>query len=409
MPVFSKHYLMQTSTLPSQRQESINIFRAVTMFLMIFVNDFWTLEDVPVWLLHTAAEADAMGFSDVIFPMFLFIVGLSLPFAINNRMTKGDSNRVVLQHIVERTFALLLMGIFLVNFENMRSEGMMIPKYVWEILLIAAFFLIWNVYPNKPERKRLYTALKVSGYVVLIVLAAVYQGGTKEDPRWMETHWWGILGLIGWSYLICSVVYLYFRQRLLLVIFSWFVLVLFNLADFAGWLTPLDAIRNTFWIVGSGAMPAFTMAGVVASMLYQRHFRKDNATIFIAILILLGVLSLLYGFGTRPFWGISKIRATPAWLGICTGVSFIVYAFFFWLVEIADRKNWANALKPAGEATLTCYLIPYIWYAVVTIAGVSLPLFLRTGMIGLVKSLLFSLFIILLTGLINRLGVKLKI
>lgn len=400
---------MQTSTMPSLRLDSINIFRAVTMFLMIFVNDFWTLEDVPVWLLHTAAEADAMGFSDVIFPVFLFIVGLSLPFAINNRKRKGDNNAEILKHISERTFALLLMGIFLVNFESMRSEGIMIPKYVWEILLIIAFFLIWNVYPHHPEKKFFYNTLRISGYVLLIILAAVYKGGSEDDARWMETHWWGILGLIGWSYLICSVIYLYARQNLLFVITSWLLLVLFNLADFAGWLTSLDTIRESIWIVGSGAMPAFTMAGVVASMFYQQYFKRENTTVFLIILVLLGVVSLVYGFGTRPFWGISKIRATPAWLGICTGISFITYAFFFWLVEIANRKKWADLLKPAGEATLTCYLIPYIWYAIITIADISLPLFLRTGAIGLLKSLLFSLFIILLTGMINRLGVKLKI
>jgi heparan-alpha-glucosaminide N-acetyltransferase len=79
------------------------------------------------------------------------------------------------------------------------------------------------------------------------------------------------------------------------------------------------------------------------------------------------------------------------------------------LVDLKKIKNWANILKPAGTATLTCYLIPYIWYAVITLLGISLPMYLRTGLIGLVKSLIFSLLVILLTGLINRFGIKLKI
>jgi heparan-alpha-glucosaminide N-acetyltransferase len=58
---------------------------------------------------------------------------------------------------------------------------------------------------------------------------------------------------------------------------------------------------------------------------------------------------------------------------------------------------------------LTCYLIPYIWYAVVTLAGIALPIFLRTGLIGIVKSLLFALIIVLTTGLVNKAGIKLKI
>ncbi len=56
------------------RIHSIDAFRAVTMLLMIWVNDFWSLIDIPHWLQHMAAEDDALGFSDVIFPAFLFIV-----------------------------------------------------------------------------------------------------------------------------------------------------------------------------------------------------------------------------------------------------------------------------------------------------------------------------------------------
>lgn len=66
-------------------------------------------------------------------------------------------------------------------------------------------------------------------------------------------------------------------------------------------------------------------------------------------------------------------------------------------------------IKPAGTATLTCYLIPYIWYAVITLAGLSLPMYLRTGIVGLAKSACFSLLVILLTGAINGIGIKLKI
>jgi predicted acyltransferase len=73
------------------RIASIDIFRALTMLLMILVNDLWTLHDIPEWLEHTKAEEDGMGLADVVFPAFLFIVGLSIPFAIKARINKGDS------------------------------------------------------------------------------------------------------------------------------------------------------------------------------------------------------------------------------------------------------------------------------------------------------------------------------
>lgn len=394
---------------PSLRLDSIDVFRAVTMFLMIFVNDFWTLEAVPKWLEHSKAAEDAMGLSDVVFPAFLFIVGLSIPFAIANRRQKGDSNALIVRHIAERTFALLLMGIFIVNYENI-SDSMIISKYVWEIGMVAAFFLIWNVYPADPARKTLFTGLKILGYLLLVGLAVIYKGGDAQHPTWMDTHWYGILGLIGWSYLLGALTYVLTGDRLSWAVGGWLFFVLFNLAEFSGVLEALNPIKKYVWIVGSGSMPAFVMGGVVASVIFRNRVRGNGVgTAYLITLAMLGLVCLAYGFGTRPFWGISKIRATPAWVGICSGISFIAFAFFFWLVDLQKIKRWADIIKPAGTATLTCYLIPYIWYAVITLAGISLPMAVRTGGIGLLKSACFSLLVILLTGAINRIGIKLKI
>lgn len=401
---------MKTLSPASLRLDSIDIFRALTMLLMIFVNDFWTLTGVPEWMEHSKGSDDAMGLSDVVFPVFLFIVGLSIPFAIANRKAKGDSNGTILFHIAERTFALLLMGVFIVNYENIVSSGMWVNKYVWEILMVVAFFLIWNVYPNDPGKKSLYTGLKILGYLLLVGLAAIYKGGDEANPTWMGTHWYGILGLIGWAYLICAVIYFLAGDNLAWNVIGWLFLVFFNLAEFAGILSFLDPVKDYVWIVGSGAMPAFTMAGVVASVIYRLYSRKNGInTTYLIILTVLGIVCLLYGFGTRPFWGISKIRATPAWIGICSGIAFIVFAVLFWLVDLKKIKDWANIIKPAGTATLTCYLVPYIWYAVLTLIHFSLPEFLRTGVIGLIKSFCFALLVIIVTGLLNRIGIRLKI
>ncbi len=75
-------------TIHLGRVASIDVFRALTMFLMIFVNDFWTLSGVPKALQHAGANDDFIGFSDVIFPAFLFIVGLSIPLAVTTRRKK---------------------------------------------------------------------------------------------------------------------------------------------------------------------------------------------------------------------------------------------------------------------------------------------------------------------------------
>ncbi len=138
------------------------------MLLMIFVNDLWSLAGIPEWLEHKAADVDGMGLADVVFPAFLFIVGLSVPHAIRARLKKGDSKLLIFRHIAERTLALLVMGVFMVNIESIDRDALIISKPIWQILMTLAFFLIWNRYPKtETKRKYLYGGLQSFGIIIL--------------------------------------------------------------------------------------------------------------------------------------------------------------------------------------------------------------------------------------------------
>src|ERR1019366_8113832 len=106
------HTCISMSNNQNFRISSIDILRAITMLLMIFVNDLWSLKNIPGWLEHTTAQEDGMGLADTIFPAFLFFVGMSVPLSVQHRRQKGDSNNKILLHITERSFALLVMGVF---------------------------------------------------------------------------------------------------------------------------------------------------------------------------------------------------------------------------------------------------------------------------------------------------------
>ena len=115
------------------------------------------------------------------------------------------------------------------------------------------------------------------------------------------------------------------------------------------------------------------------------------------------------GFAIRPLAGISKIRATPSWVMICTGISILVFTALIWLVDRKQKQAAFNIIKPAGTSTLTAYLLPYVYYPLYFLAGISLPAVIVTGAVGLIKSLLFALLIILLTGLFEKWRIRLKI
>ena len=122
----------------------------------------------------------------------------------------------------------------------------------------------------------------------------------------------------------------------------------------------------------------------------------------------IAIILVILGFALRNFFIISKIQATPTWVFLCNGIAFGFLAIIFYIVDIQGKNNWFNLIKPAGSSTLTCYLIPYVYYSLATFAF-TLPDFLKTGVIGLFKSMVYAMIIIGITALLGRIKIKLKI
>lgn len=386
--------------MASYRLKSIDILRALTMLLMIFVNDLWSLSDIPGWLEHKAAHEDGMGLADVVFPAFLLIVGLSIPHAIRARQKKGDSKLLIFRHIMERTLALLIMGVFMVNLENIHAENMFISKVLWQILMTMAFFLIWNVYGDRAMGRFSPWILKGLGWAILLFLAISYSGG---EGQWMRFHWWGILGLIGWGYLVSALTYLLLGNRPGWLVLALLVLIILNINEFK---TPFSF---TIKLVVSASNHALVMGGVVITTVMIRLKETDRMQVLLPFLLGFAALLMLFGYLSRPVWGISKILATPSWTAICAAITALSFALMYLVADRAGKFRWANIIEPAGSMTLTCYLVPYFVYAFRTLSGITLPEALTTGGIGIAKSILFAILIIQITGLLGRLKIKLKI
>ena len=106
---------------PSRRIASVDVLRGLTILLMIFVNDLGPA--APSWLHHIEPpSADGMTVADVVFPAFLFIVGVSIPLAFERRQQAGTSPWALLRHIL-RTLGLLFMGLVQLNGERDARSG----------------------------------------------------------------------------------------------------------------------------------------------------------------------------------------------------------------------------------------------------------------------------------------------
>jgi predicted acyltransferase len=374
---------------------------------MIWVNDFWTLGDVPKWLQHAEANEDYLGFSDIIFPLFLFIVGLSIPFAIKNRLGLGEKRWKISKHILIRSLSLLLIGVFMVNYETAYDPGIPVGKYYWCILMAVAVFLIWTNWQKSPISKKWHLPLRIMGFLLLLFLAIIYEGG-QAGGHWMLPQWWGILGLIGWAYLVNALVLLYSKGKLAVIVLIWLFFIALSVLNQTEMALAFHGIFKYFSVIFQGTVPAFTTSGMVASLIFMKWSNSHLNRVYV-ILTLLGVLCIGFGLVTRPIWGISKLGGTPSWLAICSGMGFLLFVVSHYLIDKKKIVNWAKVIAPAGTATLTCYLLPYIIYPIRNLTSFRLPNFLNTGTIGLFGSLVFAYFVVLLTGWLVKKGIKLKL
>ncbi|MDH6308904.1 heparan-alpha-glucosaminide N-acetyltransferase [Dysgonomonas sp. PFB1-18] len=386
-----------------KRVQSIDVFRALTMVIMIFVNDLGSVAGVPHWLEHAAMTEDFLGFSDLVFPAFLVVMGMSIPLAIESKIQKGESKADILESIASRTFALIVMGLVLLNAGRGVAEDLIINRHAFMILSLVGFFLVWNLYPKAktPGAGQMQRILKVVGYILIFTLIYIYR-----DPKGntFQQGWWGILGLIGWAYGICAVIYLYYRKSVKALIVAYLFFLVLTALGSSDYLGPFNRL-----IPDNGCHHAFAMTGVLTTLLLLHNKLGLHLSQRLMILAAAGLVMVGLGWLSNNIWIISKIQATPPWLLYSSGLTLLFYVFIYWLTDIKGKSSWFSIIGPAGTATLTCYLIPYLLYTIIYMTGFRFPNFLSVSPLGLFKCLFISLITVGITALIGRMGVKLKI
>ncbi len=388
----------------SMRIGAIDVFRGLTMFFMLWVNSFWSLSDVPHWLRHAARGEDMLGFSDTIFPAFLFIMGASVPLAIAGRRAKGDSTGRIVVHVLVRTVALLAMGLLTVNFGDAYSaEATGISRSAYAILMVAGCFLVWNAYPVAVSqgRRRLYRGLQLLGVALLVWLAVIFRG---SDGTAFEVRWWGILGRIGWTYLFCALVCLAVGRCLRVHVAVAALLVVGALLQASGYI-PAGLLPNQLTIF------AFGSTGMTLTLLLEHCVERQRIGRFFVLSAAVGAAMAVAGFAAHRFWIVSKLAATPTWYFYCCALFFPLFALLYWLCDRRGHAAWFAWVRPAGAAALTCYLLSYAWHPLKNLVF-SDPLLrpeFSVGMAGLVNSLVYALVLIWTVWLMGRVGVKLKV
>ena len=374
---------------------------------MVFVNDVAGVKGLPWWTHHTAEGVNGMTYVDMVFPAFLFIVGISLPLAIKRRQAMGDSYLDVLKHVLVRSLSLVAIGYILANLWKLDPQTTGVGVRTWNLLAFTGILLSWSVYPKSSTHRQLYRILKAGGFVLLLVLVAIFRRKTAAGRvAGLDLGYPEILGLIGFAYLCAGIIYLVLPKTLWWVAGAFVALNVMNAASKLGALPMLQHVPLYFWPLEDGALTSIVVAGVVFSSILFDGSMAASLTSKFCWSAALAVLLFAGGVALMPL-GISKNHATPTWCLFSESSSVVILLALYYVVDINRVAAWAGVVKPAGSNTLLTYLLPWIcpaipWLHFVSAGG-------SRGAAGVFRACVFTAFILTLSALLTKMRLRMQL
>lgn len=394
----------------ASRVVSMDIFRGLTMVVMIFVNDLASVHGLPWWTYHAPGKVDLMTYVDMVFPLFLFIVGMSIPLAVNQRLRKHPSVLSLWGHVLLRSLSLLVLGLILANAEKGDAARMHMNGNVWALIALAGGALFWSVYTGANLNPVFLRLLRLIGLVVILFMFAAFRRTTPNgDAAWIDGSYPEILGLIAYTYLSACILYIPTRRWRWTPLWFFIALTAFCALVTGKYITLFPRDPSLFWPLGNGAMASITMAGVVTSQIFlerAQEFSLHKKTLFAVVF---AVAALIAGFLLTPL-GISKIRATPTWCLYCIGAGVLLFTGLYWVCDVKKRTAWAFFARPAGSNTLLTYLLPDFYYFLTAALGWTfLETHFNRGWPGVVRAVVFTGCMLALSALLTRLKIRMQL
>jgi predicted acyltransferase len=309
--------------LGSSRVVSIDALRGFDMFWIIGGGEVFT-NLAEIWK-HPAAQTiqrqlshvtwEGFHFEDLIFPLFVFIVGAVLPFSVSRRLERGQSLAGVYLHIVKRTIVLILLGLVFngllhFNWPQMRWPG------VLQRIGLCYFFAAMLVIHTKWRTQAIVAAAILLLYWAVMTLVPVpgYGRGVLTAEGCLSSY-------IDQQLIPGKLYYIH--------------------GDNEGLISTLPAICTA-------------LLGVLAG-----HWLRSNRSggYKAAGLTIAGLLCLVVGYVWGLFFPIIKIIWTSSYVLYAGGWSLLLLALFYWVIDVKGYKKWAIFFIVIGMNPITIYFL----------------------------------------------------
>jgi len=398
-----------------ERVRSIDLVRGADVLLMLFVNELAGVPGAPAFLHHAPLAADAMTLADVVFPAFLFVVGLAIPFALGRRLQRGSAAQAG-RHVLARSLALLVTGVLMAAGE--RGVAGLLATQAWNVCMTIGVLLTWGV-PEAGWRRLPRAWLRGLGAALLLFVAATYRAADGSGWTALSPDAWGVLGLIAWSYAVAAGLYLVVRERPAALAG---LVVLFSALALAEGLGLLPAALRSWLRLLLGTHTAIVLSGVLLGVWLGRWLRETQPLrpFLLRTLALVASLALAGGLlhlasGRHPAFALSKLQASLPWGLLCAALTAFAWLLVFLAADAAGLRHWPASLTIAGQNPLLAYLLAP---ALLASFELSAPLFGGANpyesvggstAVELVRSALFAWLVVRSAGLLRRCGVRLQL
>jgi predicted acyltransferase len=256
-------------------------------------------------------------FYDLIFPLFVFVVGVVLPFSLTRRMEEGADRRQLFRHIIQRFLLLFLFGLIYGNLLDFNSNTLRIPGVLQRIALAYLF----------------------AGLVVMItgVRGQAIVAGSILIVYWLVMKFVPVPG-IGAGVLTPEGNLAAYLDRLIIP----FRFCCYTFGDNEGLLSTLPAISTC-------------LLGVLAGhWLRSGKYTSNRKVLGLAAA---GVVSLLVSWLWSFNFPIIKNVWSSSFVLCAGGWSMLLLALFYWIIDVKGYQRWSFFFKVIGMNAITIYLV----------------------------------------------------
>lgn len=309
-----------------KRLQSLDTLRGLDMFLLMGGNALLAALGIliPIPFFQTlAAQTEhavwhGVTMEDMIFPLFLFIAGISFPFSLaKQKGMEGKNQADIIRKIIRRGLTLVLLGILYNNFLSFDFEHQRYASVLGRIGLAWMFSALIYLY-TRPQTRIGITTLLLVGYWLLLAFVPV--PGGNGDPFSMEGSLVGYIDRL----LLPGKLYL-------------------GVHDPEGILGLIPAI-------GTASLGMLTGEWI--------RLKREGLTETRKVIGLLGCGVALIGLGLLwdIIFPINKNLWTSSFTCLVGGISMVLFALFYYVIDIQNHRSWTLFFRVIGMNSITIYL-----------------------------------------------------